>query len=314
MSLSRRLFDHRPEIILVVLVGLSFASLITGAHAGFIGNFVRKSVSVTAYPFVKTMDLAGRGTDFVIGLVFNYDRYRSDNDSLRRELATMKAALANMRELRMKQGRLEDMLSFKRDEPRLTLEPARVLETYKGILKIDRGANQGVKPSMAVVHENGVVGIVIETDLLTATVATVHHVDCRVGAMVQRNRLKAYDGIIHAGGSNLDLFCTMDYIDLKDDVRVGDLVVTSPESVFPSGYPVGTVTAIHESGALWKTAEIEPAVDPYRLDEVFVVQWATPRAEDIEGPVADEQLAVNQGPDAGPEGPDMRSLQERFAP
>lgn len=314
MLLSRRLSDRRPEIILVVLVGLSFASLIAGARAGFIADIVRKSVSVTAYPFVKSMDMASQGTDFVIGMVFNYDKYRSENGSLRRELATMKAALANARELRMKEARLEDMLRFVRDEPRLTLEPARVLETYRGILKIDRGSRHGITTSMAVIHESGVVGIVIEIDLLTATVATVHHVDCRVGAMVQRNRTKAYDGIIHAGGSNLTLFCTMDYIDLKDDVRVGDLVVTSPESVFPSGYPVGTVTAIHESGSLWKTAEIEPAVDPYRLDEVFVVLWSSARAEDLEGPVPPEPLALNSETPTAPEGPDTRSLQERFAP
>lgn len=314
MLLSRRLSDRRPEIILVVLVGLSFASLIAGARAGFIADFVRKTISVTAYPFVKSMDMASQGTDFVIGMVFNYDKYRSENGSLRRELATMKAALANARELRMKEARLEDMLRFVRDEPRLRLEPARVLETYRGILKIDRGLRHGVTTSMAVIHESGVVGIIIETDLLTSTVATVHHVDCRVGAMVQRNRMKAYDGIIHAGGSNLTLFCTMDYIDLKDDVRVGDLVVTSPESVFPSGYPVGTVTAIHESGALWKTAEIEPAVDPYRLDEVFVVLWSSARAEDLEGPLPQEPVALNLETPGAPESPDTRSLQERFAP
>lgn len=314
MSLSRRLSDRRPEIVLVVLVGLSFASLIAGARAGFIADVVRKSVSVTAYPFVKSMDMASQGTDYVIGMVFNYDRYRGDNDSLRRELATMKAALANVREMRMKEARLEDMLRFARDEPRLALEPARVLETYKGILKIDRGSRHGITQSMAIIHEDGVVGIVIETDLLTATVATVHHVDCRIGAMVQRNRMKAYDGIIHAGGSSLTLFCTMDYIDLKDDVRVGDLVVTSAESVFPSGYPVGMVTAIHESGALWKTAEIEPAVDPYRLDEVFVVLWSSARAEDLEGPLPPEPVALNLGTSAAQAGPDTRSLQERFAP
>lgn len=314
MSFSRRLADRRPEIILVVLVGLSFASLVAGARAGFIAEFVRKSVSVTAYPFVKSMDMASKGVDFAIGMVFNYDRHRSENESLRRELATMKAALANMRELRMKEARLEDMLRFVRDEPRLTLEPARVLETYKGILKIDRGSRHGITQSMAVIHENGVVGIIIETDLLTATVATVHHVDCRIGAMVQRNRMKAYDGIIHAGGSSLTLFCTMDYIDLKDDVRVGDLVVTSPESAFPSGYPVGIVTAIHESGALWKTAEIEPAVDPYRLDEVFVVLWSSARAEDLEGPVSPEPVALSLGPGPAQTAPDTRSLQERFAP
>jgi len=309
VSLARRMIEHRPEIILVVLVGLSFVSLLTGTRAGFLGTFLRKTVSLTAYPFVRTMDYTSRATDYTLDLVFAYDRYRSESASLRRELAVMKAALAEVREMRLERGRLKNMLGLVRNEPRLTLEPARVLESYRGVLKIDRGARQHIGEAMGVISENGVVGIVIEVDAFTSTVATLHHVDCRVGAMVQRNRIRAYDGIIHAGGSNLNLFCTMDYIDLKDDVRVGDQVVTSPESVFPSGYPIGSITAIHGGGSMWKTAEIEPTVDPYRLDEVFVVRQTTPAAEELEGPLPPENLA--SGPS---ESPDNRSLQERYAP
>lgn len=309
MSLARRMTEHRPEIILVVLIGLSFLSLLTGTRAGFLGAFLRKTVSLTAYPFVRTMDYAGRATDYALDLVFAYDKYRNESASLRRELAVMKAALADVREMRLEQGRLKNLLRFTRDEPRLTLEPARVLESYRGILKIDRGARHNIGEAMGVISENGVVGIIIEVDAYTATVATLHHVDCRVGAMVQRNRVRAYDGIIHAGGSNLSLFCTMDYIDLKDEVRVGEQVVTSPESVFPSGYPIGVISAIHGGGSLWKTAEIEPTVDPYRLDEVFVILRATPTAEDLEGPPPQEDIAPTPV-----ESPDNRSLQERYAP
>jgi len=301
--------EHRPEIILLVVVGVSFVSLVTGTQAGFLGTCLRKTVSFTAYPFVRTMDYAGRATEYTLDLIFAYDKHRTENAVLRRELAMMKAALADVREMRLEQGRLRNMLRLMHTEPRLTLEPARVLESYRGVLKIDRGRRHGVNEAMGVISEQGVVGIVIEADAITATVATLHHVDCRVGAMVQRNRVRAYDGIIHAGGSNVSLFCTMDYIDLKDEVRLGDLVVASPESVFPAGYPVGTVSAVHGGGTLWKTAEIEPVVDPYRLDEVFVVLQAVPTAEDLEGPLPPDGAVAQAGDRV-----DNRSLQERYAP
>ncbi|MFP4501143.1 MAG: rod shape-determining protein MreC [Candidatus Hydrogenedentota bacterium] len=305
----RRMRANRPEIVLAVMVGFSLFSLISGARAGFIGDFLRQTVSVTAYPFVKTMDWTGRAANYVLDGVFAYDRLRDDHVRMREQIARMKTNLANMHELRRENERLRDMLQFARNEPRLSLQPARVVENYRGILKIDQGGRHGIEEFMGVISEDGVVGVVIEAGYFTSTVATMHHVDCRIGAMVQHNRVRAYDGIIHAGGSNLNLFCTMDYIDLKEEVRSGDLVVTTPESLFPAGYPIGRVTATHGSGMLWKSAEIQPAVDPYRLDEVFVVKRAAPRTPELSGPVRVTPAENRAAPQ-----PDDRSLQERYAP
>ncbi|MCC6142187.1 MAG: hypothetical protein IT368_00115 [Candidatus Hydrogenedentes bacterium] len=108
----------------------------------------------------------------------------------------------------------------------------------------------------------------------------------------------------------------MEYIDLKDEVRVGDQVVTSPESLFPSGYPIGTVTAVHGTGTLWRTAEIDPAVDPYALDEVFVVTTYSSATEDLEGPPPEavEETVELEADAQPPPAADMRTIQERFAP
>ena len=100
----------------------------------------------------------------------------------------------------------------------------------------------------------------------------------------------------------------MNYIDMKDDVQVGDAVVTSPESIFPTGLAIGRVVAVHDTGTLWKTADVEPAVDPYRLDEVFILRHA----------VADEnELAANaeqKPPEQKTEQQDSLSLQQQYAP
>ena len=105
------------------------------------------------------------------------------------------------------------------------------------------------------------------------------------------------------------LQCTMKYIDMKDDVRVNDLVVSSPESMFPAGYTIGRVVKIDESGSLWKSAEIEPAVDIYSLDEVFIVRRAIAPAEELAGQQS-EPAVVSVAPAV----PDTRSYQDRYAP
>lgn len=313
MSLSRYISAHRPTVLLVILVTLSVVSLFAGTEASRLQNATKKAVSVTAYPFLKAYDLVGDGTDYVLGFVFEYDQQRQQNELLRKEAVALKMAVLKRAELERENQRLRRMMQFIRHEPRLSLEPAKVIESYKGMLRLDRGSVHDISESMCVVAEDGVVGVVTEVALYTAIVATLHHPACKIGAMVQRNRLRAYDGVIHAS-SDPSTICTMDYIDMKDEVRKGDAVVTSPESLFPSGYRIGTISAPpRRTGSLWKTAEVQPAVDPYRLDEVFVIRKAAMDEDELLGPpvfpAPDEQAAS-----MAPKAPDNRPLQERFAP
>lgn len=309
MVLSRLIAQNRPVVILAVIVSLCLASLISGTEATLIHKGVKWAVTVTAYPFLKTKDYVEKGADYAIDFVFSFDALRKENAALHDELATLKTAVARRAEMYQENQRLRVMLNFARNEPRLTLEPVRVLESYKGMLRIDRGSVNGIKESMGVITPDGVVGIITEVSPFTSVVASLHHRECRIGAMVQRNRLRAYDGVIHAAG-DLSNVCTMDYIDLKDEVRVNDVVVTSPESVFPGGYVIGTISAVHPSGSLWKTAEVIPAVDPYRLDEVYVIRRA---ADDVETDTASPP-APRVVESKSAEMPDNRTIQERLAP
>lgn len=312
MIFFRQIREHRSTVVLVLLVFLSLVSLITGTRASIVHTGIKRAVSITAYPFLKTKALTEDSAAYMVDFVFAYDAQRRRNAVLTQEVVELKRALAHYRELRAENRRLRRMLDFMREEPRLNLEPVRVIESMKGMLTIDRGRLHGIRESMSVLAVDGVVGIITEVSDVTAKVATIHHIDCKVGAMVERNRLRAYDGVIHAG-SDLTNICTMDYIDIKEDVRRGDLVVTSPESLFPSGYPIGLVSAVHGSDSLWKWAEIVPAVDPYKLDEVFVVHRASGDAERLAGPpmtpAAEERLAATSQDPAR-----IRAIQERYAP
>jgi rod shape-determining protein MreC len=159
---------------------------------------------------------------------------------------------------------------------------------------------------MCAVTPDGVVGVVARVEPFQSYVYTLHHADCKVGATVRRNRVR---GIVHGSGSEFSRICTMRYLDLKDDVRPGDEVVTGGGGVFPTGYPIGKITAVHGTGSLLKTAYVEPDADPYRLDEVFIVKTAV---------ASIEELAETAPPEAPPRSayamPDERPLQERFAP
>jgi rod shape-determining protein MreC len=299
-------------VMLSTTVLLCLISLGTGVESTFLHSGIKKAVAMTAFPFLKAKSLTGDGVDYVMDLVFRYDAIRKENDSLKNDIIRLKIALAHRAEQQEENKRLHAMIAFAQSEPRFDLVAAKVIESYKDTLRIDCGTLRGVARSMAVITEKGVVGIVTEVDPLTAIVATLHHPDCRIGAMVLRNRIRAYDGVIHSGGSDLNRLCTMDYIDMKNEVMQGDPVVTNPDSLFPAGYPIGRVIAPpHESGSLWKTAEIMPSVDPYRLDEVFVIRRASPETDELAGP---PPSALPESASKAPKLPDDRPVQERYAP
>jgi rod shape-determining protein MreC len=311
LNLTRLITAHRPSVILAVLVSLSLASLVTGTETTFIQTGIKRLVSLTAYPFLKVRFGIEAGVDHVFGVVFDYQALRVENGQLTQDVMTLKQELVRRAEISAENERLRGLLGFVRAEPKITFMPVRVIESMRGMLTIDRGAVHGLEKAMCVVTRDGVVGVITEVLDLSAKVATLHHQDCRIGAMVQRGRLRAYDGVLHASG-DFGRVCTLRYIDMgidRDEVRVGDVVVTSPESVFPSGYPIGTIRMVYERGGLLKEAEVVPFVDPYRLDEALVVWQALPPAEELTGPIAVRE-AVSEAPPV----PDRRPVHERYAP
>lgn len=309
ISVSRRLREHRSIAILAALVVLCLISLAAGARAALISDALRTGGSVVAYPVWKALTAIQSGAGYAAGFALDYGKAHREAEALREQLVDTRRYMAAYAELRQENERLRANLGFMRNEPRLTVEAAEVIgRSFDGALTIDRGAVHGVRESMCVLTGDGVVGIVANVEPFFSHVYTLHHSNCKVGAMVARNRVR---GVVHGSGSTVSPVASMQYIDLKDDIRPGDAIITSGGGIFPSGYPIGVVSKVeYDSGSLLKTAIIEPAVDPYRLDEVFVLRAAHPSAGELAGP---------QGRESEPASPlyampDERSLQERYAP
>ena len=156
---------------------------------------------------------------------------------------------------------------------------------------------------MCVISADGVVVMVTQVEPFSASVVTLQNPDCRIDAMIVRNRVR---GRVHGTGNDLSSLCRMFYIDIGANLREGDEVVTSPDSVFPSGYPVGRVFGTPYRGPLTQSAEVIPAVDPFRLDEVFVLLGVDRPISDYTRSDTDVNLTFELA--------DAASIQERYAP
>ena len=92
-------------------------------------------------------------------------------------------------------------------------------------------------------------------------------INSSVDALVQRSRAR---GIVEGRASQ---FLELKYVSGSDDVRVGDLVVTSGLcGIFPRGLPIGTVSSVEKSSAgIFQHVELRPSAHLNRLEEVSVL-------------------------------------------
>jgi rod shape-determining protein MreC len=193
-----------------------------------------------------------------------------ENQRLLHALGESRQKIIQQHELELENQRLRELLSFKRSLP----APAIAAEIigkdpsawFKTVI-IDKGSAHGLRRGLPAVNALGVVGQIIEVSGHQARLMLIIDRNSGADALVQRTRSR---GIVK-GTSRAE--CYLDYVLHADDVRVGDLVVSSGfDGVFPKGLLIGTVTAVDfKGGDFFKDVQITPAVDFDKLEEVLVI-------------------------------------------
>ncbi|HIJ64397.1 MAG TPA: rod shape-determining protein MreC [Candidatus Hydrogenedentes bacterium] len=313
MNLARHIHESRSAVVLAILVALSLVSLASGKRATWVADGLRAAISVASYPFSKALKTVERAADYTTGLFVSYNGALEGNRALQKKLSAAMLRAADRAELAAENTRLRRMLRFERNQPKFCFEPVEVevIGEFERKLQVDRGKKHGVREFMCAMTSDGVVGAVVDVQWLSSHVLTLHHAQCRIGAMIGRNRVR---GIVRGSGSDVSRICTMEYIDINDDVRVGDIVVTSGERIFPRGIVIGTVLSVRSSNSLLKEADVMPAANPYALDELFLVQKAETPLDEVAGAALSEAMTPDSAMSRAYPMPDLRSVQERYAP
>jgi rod shape-determining protein MreC len=133
---------------------------------------------------------------------------------------------------------------------------------------VNRGRSSRVVRLTAVIGPDGLIGRIVDVRGGSAVVQVLTDPASTVGAHVVRTRTP---GIIEGEPRGTIRFKYM----ARDGagMQVGDMVVTSGlGGLFPRGIPIGRVRAIDDRGsALFHYAQIAPAVDFARIDEVLLL-------------------------------------------
>jgi rod shape-determining protein MreC len=257
----RRLYEFvflfKEYLVVGVLLAVSVALLALNDDSQ-----IRTIRSVTVVSFGTLQE--------ALGIIPNYFDLRRENHVLRELNVTLADEVNRLREARLENLRLRQLLGLK-ERGEFGLVAANVvgknLQLLRNTMTLDVGERNGVRADMPVVTESGLAGKIVSTSGRFAVAQILYNRDIRVSAKIERSRV---DGIIRwEGGAMLSLQDVAKTL----DVQAGDAVLTSAySSFFPPGIRIGVVTSARGAeGSLFQTVEVRPAVDYSRLEEVFVI-------------------------------------------
>src|SRR5262249_38403868 len=166
---------------------------------------------------------------------------RKQNRELQEEMARMRLEQVRLRASAEQTQRLQALLDFKERYVGRSVA-AQVIGSsgsdLSHIISIDKGSSDGIKPDMAVITPDGIVGKVKDVFPLSSQVLMITDRDGGAGVILQNSRLQ---GVMRGTGLG-DLLVNDVMSDEKVDV--GEQVISSGgDRIFPKGFPVGVVTS-----------------------------------------------------------------------
>lgn len=192
------------------------------------------------------------------------------NRELKAEIVSLARDISDYREISLDYARLSALMDMKNDFKFPTVA-ARVVgrnrsSVFKTVL-INKGTADGIKTGFPVMGTGGVAGRIMETSRNASKVLLLVDYNSNIDVLVQRNRCQ---GVLRGCGSS---GCELRYVQRSEDVKTGDVVVSSGlAGVFPRGLLIGKVAVVEKGEAgLFQKIMVHPATDITRLEEVLVI-------------------------------------------
>jgi rod shape-determining protein MreC len=197
---------------------------------------------------------------------------RDENRRLQAENNQLVTENIHLKEFEAENATLRDLLKFTRNNPKYIALTADVIgrdpSPYLGSIVIGAGQDRDLKPGMPIITVgSALVGRVIQVNPRTAKVQLLMDVSSAVNAQIQSSRAT---GLVKG---QPDGTLVMDLIPLEENVKPGDIVLTSGlGGELPRALVIGTVTDVTRRDIdLFQSAAVKPAMDLNRLEVVQVI-------------------------------------------
>jgi rod shape-determining protein MreC len=251
-------------------------------------RLIRMWALATVSPFERFAHAVGWGLHNGWSDYIDLRHVRQQNADLKQQLTRLRIEQAAVSEDALAGRRLQALLAFREQYVASTVA-AQVIGSsgseQSRVLTIDKGWRDGLKPDMAVITPDGIVGKLRDVFPTTSQVLEIDDQTSGAGVILATTRIRAILRGTVTGRAQIG--------NLTADSRIkpGEAVLTSGgDQVFPRGLPVGTVESIapdpdHQP---YSAIRIKPAVDLDRVEEVLVI---TGTQSDLP-PLAQQDLAA----------------------
>jgi rod shape-determining protein MreC len=260
-------------------------------------RLIRLWAESAVWPFEYAIHKSGVTASWVWNNYADLRHVRQQNQQLQQTIDRLRLEQAAMLEDARQGERLQAMLNFQQKYIYATLA-AQVIGTsgseLSHVFYIDKGEDYNLKPDMAVIAGDGIVGKVRDVYPNTAQVLAINDQTSGAGVILATTRIR---GILRGDPSG-----RLMVVGILSDERIqpGETVLTAGgDLIFPRGLPVGVVERVvrdplHDG---FIDIMVKPAAHLDRLDEVMVITSTQPRFSEQEQNDIDMSVA-EKGADA----------------
>lgn len=259
-------------VLLAQVIGLAVQVRRPGQTPGDKGGvrLIRAWVVGIVSPPEKVLRATGHGIRFVWTNYFDLIHVRQEDKTLKAQLDQLRLEEASLAEDAKQAHRLQTLLGFQEKYIYKTVV-AQVIGTsgteQSHVLFLDKGAKDGLKPDMAVITPDGIVGKTRDVFGHTSQVLEISDPTSGAGVILSQTRIQ---GVLRGNSWGQPQIVN---VSPDDRIKPGEPVITSGgDGIYPRGLPVGTVDRVSPDpdGTLVNVL-IKPAANLARLEEVLVV-------------------------------------------
>jgi len=236
---------------------------------------VRFALQAVAYPLQMALASPAAAWDWTRENFEQRTTLQQENRALRERLRELELLAMRRADLERENFELRSLGSAANDVADRWLA-ARVIAVETNRLRqrytVDRGTVHGISKGQAVIAGEGLVGQGLRVGPWSTEIILLADPEHAVPVQIARTGQRT---LALGTGRNGEL--SLPYLPLQSDIREGDLLVTSGlGKTFPTGYPVGSVSAVRRDGAsplAQVTAKITAKLD---RDRVVAFLWFKP--------------------------------------
>lgn len=194
-----------------------------------------------------------------------------ENMRLKAELSDLRKEQQQWQETLHENRRLRELLALREKEQHYVTSAqviARGTDQWTNTFVLDKGTKDGITKDMIGMTEKGLVGKISSVSDSYSHLLLLSDIHFSVSARLQGSRA---EGVVSGTGFRK---CQMKYILYEEEVKKGDIVITSGlDLFFPPGIPVGYVSRVNKKDVgMFQEIEILPFMDNAKVEVVAIIK------------------------------------------